>query len=95
MNGGWPSDQQISFSPLLNQDGVEVAGHLDDWRADMLGGKTPGLREPHTDCPKLQLKQPKPLCNVLKLTSGADSNLSDKVQAACRTLLFFFFFLFL
>lgn len=56
MNGGWPSDQQISFPPLLNQDGVEVAGCLDDWRADMLGEKTRRLRKPHTDYPEPELK---------------------------------------
>lgn len=47
MNGGWPSDQQISLSPLLSQDGVEVAGCLDDWRADMLGGDMKATKTSH------------------------------------------------
>lgn len=84
--GGWPSDQQISFLPLLNQDGVKVAGWL-------TGGQTCwGKKRWRLQKKKLtqiiqnwNWKQPKPLRTLLKLTSTAVSDLSDKVQAACRT----------
>lgn len=69
MNGGWPSDQQISFSPLLNQDGVKVAGWLDDWRADMLGGKKHEgckKKKPHADYPELELKAAKTTVHSVK-----------------------------
>lgn len=98
MNGGWPSDQLISFSPPLNRDRVEVdgrvwpagfrAGGLDDCRADMTLEKHKGCKRLHTArlAKARNWKQPSPLWNLslVKLTSSTCCDLFDKFQTACR-----------
>lgn len=87
MNGGWPSDQQISFLPLLSQDRVEVAGCLDDWRADALGGgNTKAAKSSHRLSRTGAESSQNHWRSLFKLSSSADFDLSDKVQAACRTI---------